>query len=216
MGKPGKFITFEGGDGSGKSSALLRVYNYLMKAGYATYATSDPGGSDIGNQIRNILLTVSNKGMSSKTELLLYQAARAELVHNVIKPALQNFDFVLCDRFHDSTAIYQGMIRGWNQSFLDELHKTFSDDIQPDHTFLFNVDAKTGLSRSLGDSKDEGRWEEEGLAVHTKINDEFYIRAISNEYDRFVIIDANQTAEDVLANIIYYFENHITLGGSYA
>jgi dTMP kinase len=212
----GKFITFEGGDGSGKSSALKEVYKFLSDKGYAVYATNDPGGCDISNQIRKILLTVSNKGMAYQTELLLYQAARAELVHSIIKPALNNFDFVLCDRFHDSTAIYQGKIRGWEQSFLDDLHKTFSDDIQPWQTFLFHVGAETGLSRSLGDEKDEGKWEAEGLAIHAKINDEFYIRAISDPARRFILINAEQDLKPMIADVIFYFEHHILPGGSNA
>lgn len=217
----GKFITFEGGDGSGKSSALAEVYRFLSREGYAVYPTNDPGGSNIGNQIRKILLTISNKGMAHQTELLLYQAARAELVHSVIKPALKKFDFVLCDRFHDSTAIYQGKIRGWDQGFLDDLHKTFSDDIQPDHTLLFNVDAKIGLSRSLGDDKDEGKWEAEGQAIHEKINDEFYIRALGHTLGRyaagrFVIIDANQELVTMIEDVISFFKFNVLLGGSYA
>lgn len=210
-GNHGKFITFEGGEGSGKTSHLESLSKYLRAEGYMVRTTHDPGGAEISIGIRPFLLD-KRYNISSEAEFLLYFAARAELVQKVILPALQHVDFVLCDRFYDSTAVYQGVIRKWgeiwayeDEIFLDFMHRLFSKNLTPDYTFLFDVDPKIGLSRSLGEEKDESRWEEEGLKIHTKINKAFRELAEQND-DRFIIINANKEIDDVFNDLIKHFK----------
>ena len=213
----GKFITFEGGEGSGKTSHVSRLATWLRQGGYSVQTTHDPGGTEISIGIRPFLLD-KKYNVSREAEFLLYLAARAELVNKVIIPDLEIFDFVLCDRFYDSTAVYQGVIRGWdevescdncgNKNLLVEMHHKFCGNIQPDATFLFDVNPVLGLSRSLGDQKDESRWEEEGLAIHRKINTAFIELAEIND-DRFIIIDANEGIDDVFYALMDLFKSEV-------
>jgi dTMP kinase len=212
----GKFITFEGGEGSGKSTQLLRMANWLTKRGYEVFTTNDPGGPELGMDIRKILLTAKNKKMAHETELLLYLAARAELVHKHILPGLKDYDFVLCDRFHDSTAVYQGEIRGWggidvtdDEDLLSFLHRIFSFDCYPDHTFLFDVNPVLGLNRSEGGNKDESKWEEEGIKIHENINNAFYV--LAKRSPRFIVIDANDEIDEVTYEMVRMFKQDILL-----
>jgi len=215
----GKFITFEGGEGSGKSSVIKDVRKWLLDKGYSVLTTKDPGGSVIGDQIRKILLTDDNRDMANETELLLYLASRAELVDKVIRPNLDHFDFVLCDRFFDSTTVYQGKIREWDDvqinhvPILDILHKIFSSNIIPDQTFILDVDPKVGLSRSLGDAKDEGKWEGKGLEIHRRINNAFYLMVMNDITGRFIYINANKSLDHMAGTIMFYFKHHILKGG---
>jgi dTMP kinase len=203
----GKFITFEGGEGSGKTTHIQKLAAELRMNGYSVRETHDPGGTPISIRIRPLLLN-KDFAVSREAEFLLYLAARAELVNKVIIPELERVDFVLCDRFFDSTYVYQGIIRGWDkivmdgfyEEFLLFMHQNFCHNIQPDTTFLFDVNPVMGLNRSKGEEKDESRWEEEGLAIHIKINEAFLALAYGNP--RFMIIDANQEIDDVY-NALY-------------
>jgi len=215
----GKFITFEGGDGSGKSTIINNIADWLFDLGYKVLVTNDPGGTNLGVQIRKLLLTVDHKDMAKTTELLLYLASRAELVDKVIRPGLKEYDFVISDRFYDSTAVYQGCIRGWNnfkidysRNLLQLLHATFSGNLIPDYTFLLAVDPEIGLRRSLGDDKDEGKWEAEGLAIHKQINQEFMALAMA-EPARFSIINANKYITRVLNDVQVDFITRLRVGG---
>jgi dTMP kinase len=210
----GKFITFEGGEGSGKTSHLASLAAYLRARHYTVRETHDPGGAEISIKIRPLLLD-KRYAVSREAEFLLYLAARAELVNKVIVPELDRVDFVLCDRFFDSTAVYQGVIRGWNKiamrayydTFLGFMHENFCHNIQPDATFLFDVNPVLGLNRSTGDEKDESRWEEEGLKIHSKINRAFLDLARDNP--RFHIIDANEEIGDVYDELKETFKREI-------
>lgn len=218
MNKRGKFITFEGGEGSGKTTHLESLAGHLRAGGYKVKTTHDPGGAEISIGIRPFLLDKKYK-VSHEAEFLLYLAARAELVQKVILPALPHVDFVLCDRFYDSTAVYQGVIRKWDEiwayedeNFLDFMHRLFSKNITPDKTFLFNVSPKIGLSRSKGFDKNESRWEEEGLKIHTKINLAFLELAnygMTNADERFVVIDADKPEEWVFSELIDRFNQEV-------
>jgi len=210
----GKFITFEGGEGSGKTTHLQSIATYLRACGFSVRTTNDPGGAEISIMLRPILLDKNYK-VSREAEFLLYLAARAELVNKVILPNLERVDFVLCDRFFDSTAVYQGIIRGWNnvlmdgfyETFLGFMHENFCHNIQPHTTFLFDVNPVLGLNRSLGEEKDESRWEEEGLAIHTRINDAFLDLAQDNP--RFYVIDANQEIGEVFDDVKDIFKREV-------
>lgn len=214
----GKFITFEGGEGSGKTTHLESMANYLRDDGYKVQTTHDPGGAPISIGIRPFLLDKKYK-VSKQAEFLLYLAARAELVDKIILPYLPHVDFLLCDRFFDSTAVYQGVIREWgkiwayeDETFLRFMHRLFSHDLQPDYTFLFDVNPSLGLSRSKGIEINEGRWEEEGLAIHTTINQAFLNLAYEEE-DRFIVIDANQEIEDVFDELVLCFHAEVLREG---
>lgn len=213
----GKFITFEGGEGSGKTSHLHLMATFLREKGYSVRTTFDPGDTPIGNSLRPLLLD-KKYGISKEAEFLLYLAARAELVDKIIKPNLRHCDFVLCDRYFDSTTVYQGFLRGWDKIDVDDeeftqfMHRIFSQNLIPDHTFLFDVNPVLGLRRSKGFDKNESRWEEEGLNVHTKINNAFYSIAVDDP--RFISIDANIEMADVFNELIKQFKIHV-LGGGY-
>lgn len=210
------FITFEGGEGSGKSTQVDTLYDYLNALNIPVYQTKDPGDTVAGNSIRKILLAKKYKNMALETELLLYLAARAELVQKNIKPALDAGMVVLCDRYYDSTAVYQGVLRGWSEvneagvNILDIMHHHFSLDLHPDLTFLCDVSAKIGLKRSnaklAGMNVDESKWEAEGLQTHIKINQAFRDLANANP-DRFRFVDANQNPELMHVQIYEYLKN---------
>jgi len=211
-----KFITFEGGEGSGKTTHLHKLAVYLRGRGFKVRTTFDPGDTSIGSGLRPFLLD-KNYRISKNAEFLLYLAARAELVDKVIKPAMKpasGIDFILCDRFYDSTTVYQGLLRGWDgydvsddENMTSFMHRLFSDDLIPDCTFLFDVNPVLGLNRSQGFDKDESRWEEEGLAVHEKINN-YFLQLASNDR-RFIIIDSNIEMTDVFLELVRQFKIHI-------
>ncbi len=210
------FITFEGGEGSGKSTQVDILYDYLAKMNVPVYKTRDPGDTKAGNSIRKLLVSKKYKDMALETELLLYLAARAELVQKNIIPALAAGKIVLCDRYFDSTAVYQGVLRGWSEvneagvNILDILHHHFSNNLIPDITFLCDVAAKIGLKRSndklTGMNMDEGKWEEMGLQTHIKINQGFRDLAIANQ-NRILFVDANLTPELMHIQIYEYLKS---------
>jgi dTMP kinase len=210
----GKFITFEGGEGSGKTSHLASLAAYLRACHYTVRETHDPGGCAISIGIRPFLLD-KKYAVSREAEFLLYLAARAELINKVILPELERVDFVLCDRFFDSTAVYQGVIRGWDkilmdgfyETFLGFMHENFCHNIRPDATFLFDVNPIYGLNRSRGHEKNESRWEEEGIKIHSKINRAFLDMARDNP--RIFVIDANEEIGDVYDELKETFKREI-------
>jgi dTMP kinase len=212
------FITYEGGEGSGKTTMLGMTADRLRSQDFSVTTCHDPGSAEIAIALRPLLLD-KKFGISKEAELLLYLAARAELVDKVIRPAMEQdqVDFILCDRFYDSTAVYQGVVRGWNDirawreeaprsetTFLEIMHLLFSGNIVPDYTFLLDVDPVLGLNRSKGIEINEGRWELEGVEVHKNINMAFLDLAESNE-GRIIVINADQKKEDVFTDLLSYF-----------
>jgi len=190
--KRGKFITFESGEGGGKTSVINNLKKILSPNKFVF--VNDPSSfTKELSAIRKVLLS-STYNYSDDAELLLYAAARAELVSKIIKPALESGKHVISDRFYDSTKVYQGHIRGHSQDKLHVLNTEFAGDLEPDMTILFDVDPKTGLSRSISrldnGAIDESRWESLGLEVHTKIN-AFY-KHLAKKYNRFCVIDSNK------------------------
>src|SRR3989338_2255774 len=145
--RKGKFITFEGSEGSGKSTQAMLVYQHLKRQRKPVLFIREPGGVKISEAIRNILLNVENKSMTDEAEMLLYMAARAQLVGEVILPALKKGKIVLCDRFLDSTIVYQGYGNGVNLDAIKSVGKFATRGIAPDLTLLFDIDTRKGLSR---------------------------------------------------------------------
>ena len=181
--KKGFFITFEGPEGSGKSTHAKRLYNFLRKKGYSVILLREPGGTKISEEIREILLDKRNKKMDIKTETLLYLASRAQLVKEKIVPALRKGKIVILDRFHDSTLAYQGYGGGINLRFLEELGKFVNGKIIPDLTFLLDIDTHKGLKRC--GHKD--RIEEKPFSFHQRVR-KGYLELAKKNPKRFFII----------------------------
>lgn len=198
------FITFEGIEGSGKTTQLLLLLKYLQALGYSTVATREPGGCPISNAIRTLLLDPENVKMASRTELLLYSAARAQHVVEFIQPSLAAGAIVLCDRFSDATTVYQGAGRGLNMQQLKAIDSFASDGLVPDLTLLLDYPAEAGLQRARarnhsGNLESEGRFELEALAFHQRIR-QGYLDLAERE-ERVHIIDALGDEEMVAKRI---------------
>ena len=183
--KKGKFITFEGSEGSGKSTQIELIKKYLKKKRVPVLFVREPGGVKISEKIRHILLDVENERMGKECETLLYMAARAQLVEEVIKPALSKGKVVLCDRFLDSTVVYQSYGCGVDISTIKDMGKFATQGIAPDLTIVFDINAKTGLSRI---SRDKDRIEKRALSYHNKVQ-RGYQKIAKLEPKRVKVID---------------------------
>ncbi|MCG8450381.1 MAG: dTMP kinase [Pirellulales bacterium] len=189
------FITLEGPDGSGKSSQMAPLLERLQKKGYEALGTREPGGTAIGDQVRKVLFDMKNKGMHPRSEILLFQSSRAQLVEEVIRPALAAGQVVVSDRFADSTLAYQGYGHGVD---LDELRRIISyatGGLQPDLTVLFDLDAEEGLARR-DTGGDWNRLDDYDLAFHQRVRDGYHALA-AQEPARWAMIDASQDAPAV-------------------
>ena len=198
------FITFEGIEGSGKSTQIRRLHDYLTAHGQAVLMTREPGGCAIADAIRAILLDPANQAMTARTELLLYAAARAQHVEQVIRPALAAGTTVLCDRFFDATTAYQGGGRGLDQPLIETLNAIATDGLCPDLTLLLDFAAEDGLRRARQrnhDSNllDEGRFELETIDFHRRVR-QSYLQLAGSE-PRFRIIDATGGPDEVAIRI---------------
>ena len=208
------FITFEGIEGSGKTSQIQSVQTRLKQRGYHVVATREPGSSDIGSQIRSILLNSRNKGLDPMAELLLYMADRAQHLNKTVKPALSAGKIILCDRYYDATLAYQGYARGLDINLISQLHRLAFDDLKPDMTILLDLDAETGLARAWRQidtgqrTGTETRFEEEALAFHSRVRSG-YLSLAAAEPRRFKIVDASASEEQVAREIITIIENII-------
>ena len=196
MRKKGFFITFEGIDGSGKTTQLRLTEEYLIQKGRAVLVLREPGSTPVSEKIREILLDRKNR-LSAETEWLLYEAARAALVRDVIAPALKNGLIVLCDRFYDSTTAYQGYGRGINLSLIDRLNRLAVGKTHPDLTFLVDVDYSTSLRRR---KKDSDRLESESAAFFRRVRSGF--RALARkEKKRIVVLRGNGSAAQTFTEV---------------
>ena len=189
------FITLEGPEGSGKSSQLPDLAEFLRGQGWEVLTTREPGGTPIGDQIRQILMRLDNQELHPRTEILLFLASRAQLVEQVIKPALREGKLVLCDRFGDSTLAYQGYGHGLNLDTLRTMLDFATDKLKPDLTLLLDVDVETGLQRKR--KEDEwNRLDAYELAFHQRVR-EGYHELCRQEPERWRVIDAMQPKEAV-------------------
>jgi dTMP kinase len=200
-----RFITFEGGDGSGKTTQLKALESYLTARGKSCLSTREPGGTSVGKLLRKVLLEVGKQQITSATELFLYLADRAQHIHEVIIPALEQGKIVLCDRHIDSTLAYQGYGRGIDLQLLRRLNDMASQGIKPDLTLLLDCPVEIGLSRSaqrsqMGSGQREDRFEREKLEFHERIRAGF-LELARTEPDRFRIINAAGSARAVTEEI---------------
>ncbi len=197
---PGLFVTFEGGEGSGKTTQLQMLLTHLRAAGLDAIETRDPGGTPIGKHVRALLLDPAFGGMGATAELFLYEASRAQLVEEVIRPALAAGRLVLCDRFTDSTVAYQGYGRGLDLDLIAHLNGLAAGGVRPDLTFLLDLDPEQGLARATQRMRQlcqqHDRLEEEVLGFHQRVRTGY--RAIAAaEPGRLVVLDASGSAADV-------------------
>lgn len=197
---PGLFITFEGGEGSGKTTQVAKLAAKLAKAGYPLVQTKEPGGTQIGQVLRGMLLS-KEPPLCQITELLLMIADRAQHVTEVIRPALQKGTIVLCDRYLDSTLAYQGGGRGHDQEMLAKLNALACDGVYPTRTYLLDVTVKEGLTRA-GKRGTLDAFEQETLDFHSRVLSAYRYLALRNEnLKRIKIISASRTVEQVFAEI---------------
>jgi len=192
------FISIEGIEGSGKSTAAKFIAEYLKQKKYEVVLTAEPGGTPVGQKIRELLLEPQNH-MDPVTELLLYYASRAQHVKDVISPALAENKIVVTDRFTDSTVAYQGYARGLNMSIINSLDQIVVPYIKPQITFLLDLEVEEGLRRNRQALK-EDRFELEAVEFHRKVRVGF-LEIAGQEPERFKIIDASKSMEDVVNKI---------------
>ncbi len=203
----GKFITVEGGEGAGKSSNLAFIREQLETAGIDVVFTREPGGTALGEDLRELLLGHKHTGMSDDCELLMMFAARAEHLHQKIIPALQAGKWVLCDRCTDATYAYQGGGRGIDMSRIEMLENWTQGSLRPDLTLLLDLPVETGLQRA-GERSDPDRFEKEKLSFFEAVRN-CYLQRASNEPQRFRVIDASQTLENVQQQIAAQLEDFL-------
>ena len=203
----GIFITFEGIEGCGKSTQI-RILNDTLKAkGEDTVLTREPGGTAIGEKIRQVLLNADFKAMFPLTELLLYAAARCQHVGEVIRPALDQGKIVLCDRYADATTAYQGAARSIDKQFLKKIHQLSTNDLKPDLTLLLDCPVELGLQRTrerepeLPEGASMDRFEKENLEFHQRVRNG-YLQIAKEEPSRVKIINALDDIETVHQNIV--------------
>jgi len=201
------FITLEGIEGSGKTTQLKNVVEFLEKKGHDCLITREPGGTEIGKKIRSVLLDPENKNMDSACELFLYFADRMQHIKELIKPSLSEGKTVVCDRFFDATLVYQGYARGLDIEMIIKMHEMAANGLKPDITVLFDLLPETGLLRAWTQIDDgsrssgETRFEEEKLSFHKKIR-AGYLELARIEPERFCIIDASKDENQVKQQII--------------
>lgn len=196
----GKFITIEGPDGAGKTTQVKKIYEYLTSRGRKVLVTREPGGTALGEKLREVLLSPAGESPVPEAEALIYAASRAQLIKNVISPALLRGTYVLCDRFVDSSLAYQGWARGLGIEEILGINRWFIGELWPDLTILLDIDPEVSLKR-LERARD--RLEKETLEFHKRVREGFLkVREIFPE--RIVAVDASRSPEEVFDRISAY------------
>jgi dTMP kinase len=203
----GLFITLEGPEGAGKSTQIKRLGEWLEASGHAVLCTRNPGGTAIGQQIRQVLLDPANKAMVPMAELMLYAADRAQHVQQVVMPALAEGTIVVCDRFGDSTLAYQGYGRGLDLTLLRALNEMATGGLRPDLTLLLDLPSEVGLER-VAKARAIDRLEDEAIAFHHRLRDG-YLALAAAEPDRFAITDATASPDAVHAALVAAVTPHL-------
>jgi dTMP kinase len=196
----GIFISFEGIEGTGKSTQARLASEYLRDKGYRVVQTMEPGGTKISLKIRELLLSPENAEMDYVTELLLYNAARVQHIREVISPALERGEVVVTDRFSDSTIAYQGYARGIDLQLIDSLDRIATGRLRPDLTILLVVETETGLARNKALNKRD-RLELEDISFHEKVRKGF-IQIAASESERVKIVDCSESLEEVHRKVV--------------
>jgi dTMP kinase len=190
------FITFEGVEGSGKSTQLNMLHAHLLRMNMDVVSTHEPGGTRIGEDIRRILLDPANKEMHAMTEAVLYAADRAQHVYEVIKPAMNQGKIVLCDRYIDSTLAYQGVARRMGMEGIQNLNEWITEDLYPDLTFLLEIPSRVGLKRMQKRSRSADRMENQPDSFHEQVQEAY--KTLAKIFSkRFVILNGADKPENI-------------------
>lgn len=210
------FITFEGIEGSGKTTQIAKAAEFLRGQGHKVVTTREPGGCPIADAIREILLNPANDALEYRAELLLYAAARAQHAAEVIQPALKQGQIVLCDRYTDATLAYQGYGRGLDLDLIEELNALASGDCRPHLTLLLDMPHEAGLKRALErndiqNMDNEGRFEQESLDFHKRVR-EGYLSLARRDSQRMQVIDATGTPDEVSERLIARLQAYLGSG----
>ena len=198
----GMFITFEGADGCGKTTQQMLAADYLESKGYEVLITREPGAKGLGEDLRKILLDYKGP-VSERCESLLFLADRAQHVDNMILPAIENGQIVLCDRYTDSTVAYQGYGRQQNLERIKKLNDFATNLLKPDLTFVFDIDVETSMQR-VGKEKD--RMESEGKEFHNRVRNG-YLKLAEEEPNRIKVLDAAKSIDEIHEEVKKYFDN---------
>ena len=203
------FITFEGGEGCGKSTVLSIINKRLIEEGYQTVVTREPGGTPIAEQIRNVILDKANTAMDPRTEALLYAASRRQHLVEKIWPALKEGKLILCDRYLDSSLAYQGGARNLGIDNVLNVNRFATEDTYPDLTLLFDLEPELGLKRIAANaSREVNRLDLEKLEFHAEVRQTF--QEIAKRFpDRFVIVDASKSLEEVCENVYQIIKSRL-------
>jgi len=204
----GLFVTFEGGEGAGKTTLIEKIGEKLQSLGISVLKTREPGGTVLGEMVRNILLHKAEVPICMHAELCLFLASRSQHLEEVIKPALKQQRVVLCDRFNDSTIAYQGAARGLGMDEVARVCRFMSDGIEPDVTFYLDIEPSLGLKRAKHRNSGQDRMEAEALVFHQKIR-EAYLLLHGRDPKRICLIDALQPQSDVFLQAMDHLEPHL-------
>ena len=221
MPRRGKFITFEGLDGTGKSTQMRKLASVLRDAGHKVVETREPGGSPTAEKIRKVLLDSGTSGLAPLAEMALMFASRAQHIAEVIEPGLAAGNIVLCDRFTDSTEAYQGSGRKLGSEPVRELHRVLCGDLQPDLTILMDSNPQASVNRARRRNRsasknprshDENRFEQETRSFFTRVHDG-YLAIAKREPERVVVVDARGTPEQTHQKILEILSDKLGFGG---
>jgi dTMP kinase len=190
------FITIEGPDGSGKTTQVSLLAEAIRRAGYDLVVTREPGGTEIGDQVRQVIMDLKNKQMFPATEILLFQASRAQLVRELVLPSLKAGKVVLCDRYADSTLAYQGYGHQTDLAQLRGIIDFATGGLKPDLTLYLDIDAEEGLRRRTGEEDEWNRMDDYALEFHQRVRDGYH-KMIAAEPERWVVIDGGRSVEKV-------------------
>ncbi|WP_339238917.1 dTMP kinase [Paenibacillus sp. FSL R5-0517] len=205
----GKFITLEGGEGSGKTTMIGRIGSYFEERGIPYVVTREPGGIEIAEKIRSIILDPLHTAMDARTEALLYAAARSQHLAEKVEPALKAGKAVICDRFVDSSLVYQGYARGLGIENVWAINRFAIGDLMPDVTLYLDIEPEVGLARiDAHDGREVNRLDLENLEFHRKVREGYFL--LKEQFpERIRVIDASMKQEDVLAAMILSLETGI-------
>ncbi|WP_165816055.1 dTMP kinase [Kumtagia ephedrae] len=194
----GLFITFEGGEGAGKSTQIRRLAEKLRRKGYDTLVTREPGGSPGAEALRHVILSGAAEPFGPRMEALLFAAARSDHVEQVIRPAIERGAIVLCDRFLDSSRVYQGLANDDDSAFVAMLERVAVNGMMPDMTLIFDIDAEIGMRRAAArrGAGEADRFEKETLETHRRRRDAFLAIA-EKEPERCIVVDASESEDEV-------------------
>lgn len=204
------FITFEGPEGSGKSTQIKLLAAWLGEQGHSVLQTREPGGTPIGDQVRHVLHDVDNTAMASTTEILLYSASRAQIVAEVIRPKLVQNTLILCDRFYDSTFAYQGYGRGLDLESLRSITQFATDGLKPDLTLFLDIDVERGLARRVENDEEMNRLDLEAVEFHQRVRAGYH-ELMALEPERWIHVDADRPIDVVQSHLREILATHIAM-----